>query len=1071
MSGLTKALVDIRAHLENQDFTGLLIDQLGWDNPGFKQKIKVSVEESNSSFEVTPVASKKGMTIFHCPTFPTRKEMAEIDREVSRRSLERMIIFTEEGSQIWRWPEPRKAGGTRFVNHEFVNGNPSESLVQRLAAIAFTFEEEKNLNILRVLERVRAAFNSEEVTNKFYKEFEDNQKALAEEIKGIQTEDDRSWYSSLLLNRLMFIYFMQRKGFLNDDPHYLRSSLISVRDLKGKNKFYFFYKDFLLPLFHDGLGSENPVDVDPEMVRIIGDVPYVNGGIFAQHELERNNKITIPDEAFERIFTFFDRYRWHLDERESAEPGEINPDVLGYIFEKYVNQKQQGAYYTKEDVTGYMSVNTILPVVIDRVSLLVGDTPWAFISDQPFRYISESMRFGLEQEIPAEISSLPLAEYGALDELSDPSVGLPGERWRETRDRLEYVETIAGRIRSGAISSTTEAIDLNLDLTTLFVDWVASFTDADHIAYAWQTLIGLNVLDPTCGSGAFLFAAMDVLEELYEVVIRRASEILANGEDTKNGDLKRITDDMTRHPSPKYFLLKTIVLENIYGVDIMAEAIEIARLRLFLSLVARLQHRSEIEPLPDLDMNIKVGNILVGCSSFEDAELKFASNLLAISALDELKPKAAKLVSTYNKFVEVQRVTTSGSKLASAKKALVDLSSEIREELDELYASENQVPKKEFEKWKKSHIPFHWFVEFPEAITAGGFDAVIGNPPYINRTKITQYTFSGFKSTMSNDIFAPCMERAVSITKRDGAFSMIVPIAFQFSKDYEIIRKVIANTTPTRWISTYSRNPASLFDASVGVRSTIVISSHSSGDRLSTSQLRRWQEDGRKHLFGTTRYSVVSEKESKSPWPRTGTLELAELYERITKSGQNLGLSTVRSGEGLGFKQTALYYLSVFVKEPPCWTMSGKRVPQTKVGRISFRTSDERDIAFVMLAGRLGVWWWGATGDDFDVTTGLLESFPVSIKQVGSIKKDLLKLSRDLMKEQLKHPLVTKYAGKEMGNYDMSRCRHITDVSDQLILDELGLIELWPHVLLADAGLAKVTGERPGTRRKWPFPL
>lgn len=1071
MSGLTKAMVEIRSYLESQDFSGLLIEQLGWDNPGFRNSIKVKIEETETTFEVTPIASKKGMTIFHCPAFPTRKEMAEIDREVSRRSLERMIIFTQEGSQIWRWPEPRKAGGTRFVNHEFVNGNPSESLVQRLAAIAFSFEEEKSLNILKVLEKVRASFNSEEVTNKFYKEFEDNQKTLAEEIKGIKTADDRSWYSSLLLNRLMFIYFMQRKGFLNDDPHYLRSSLMKVRNLKGKNKFYLFYKDFLLPLFHDGLGSENPVEVDPEMAQIIGDVPYVNGGIFAEHELEKNNKITIPDEAFERIFTFFDRFRWHLDERESAEPGEINPDVLGYIFEKYVNQKQQGAYYTKEDVTGYMSVNTILPVVIDRVSKLVGSTPWAFISDQPFRYISESMRFGLEEGIPDEISSLPLSGYGALDELADLSVGLPGERWRETQDRLEYVETIAGRIRSGSITSTTEAIDLNLDLTTLFVDWVASFTEAEHIANVWKTLIELNVLDPTCGSGAFLFAAMDVLEELYEVVIRRASEILGSGEDTKNSDLKRIVDDMTRHPSPKYFLLKTIVLENIYGVDIMAEAIEIARLRLFLSLVARLQHRSEIEPLPDLDMNIKVGNILVGCSTFEDAEQKFAENLLAVSALDALKPKAAKLVAVYNKFVEVQRVTTSGSKLASAKKALVDSSVEIREELDELYASENRVAKKDFEKWKKSHIPFHWFVEFPEAITAGGFDAVIGNPPYINRTKVTQYSFSGFQSTMSNDIFAPCMERAVSIVKKDGAFSMIVPIAFQFSKDYEVIRNVIANKTPTRWVSTYSRNPASLFDASVGVRSTIVLSGHSNGERLSTGMLRRWQEEGRKHLFATTRYSVVSEKDFKLAWPRTGTLPVSEFYEKLTNMSQNLGFSTVRSGEGLGFKQTALYYLSVFVEDPPCWTMTGKRIPQTKIGRIHFRTSDERDIAFVMLAGRIGVWWWGATGDDFDVTTGLLESFPISVKLVGGIRKDLLKLSRDLKKEQMKHPLVTKYAGKEMGNYDMSRCRHITDISDQLILNELGLSEFWPHVLLADAGLAKVTGERPGTRRKWPFPL
>ncbi len=1071
MSGLTESMARIRELLEKQNFTELLIEELGWDNPTSKQKIKIKMEDEELVFEVTPVATKKGMTIFHCPSFPTRKEMAQIDREISRRALERMIIFTESGSQMWRWPEPRKAGGTRYVNHEFSNGNPSESLVQRLAAIAFSFDEEKNLNILKVLERVRASFNSDEVTNKFYREFEDNQKTLADEIKGIKTPEDRSWYSSLLLNRLMFIYFMQRKGFLNDDPHYLRSSLIAVRDLKGRNKFYHFYKDFLLPLFHDGLGSENPVEVDPDMARIIGDVPYVNGGIFAMHELEKNNKITVPDDAFERIFTFFDRYRWHLDERESAEPGEINPDVLGYIFEKYVNQKQQGAYYTKEDVTGYMSVNTILPIVIDRVSKLVGGSPWNYISDQPLRYIPESMRYGLDQEIPAEILSLPLEEYGKLDELADLSIGLPGERWRETLDRLKFVEEVAGRIRSGTVTSSAEAIDLNLDLTTLLVDWVASFSDANHIGHVWKTLITLNVLDPTCGSGAFLFAAMDVLEEIYEVTIRRASEILDEGEDTSGGILRRIVDDMTRHPSPKYFLLKTIVLENIYGVDIMAEAIEIARLRLFLSLVSRLQHRSEIEPLPDLDMNIKVGNILVGCSTYENAEETFSGNLLAVAALDSLKSKAKKLVDVYNKFVEVQRISTSGSQLRTAKANLVSVSNEIREELDGLYASETGVAKKELEKWKATHIPFHWFVEFPEALTAGGFDAVIGNPPYINRNKVTQYSFSGFKSGLSNDIFAPCMERAVSIVSSDGAFSMIVPIAFQFSMDYEIIRDVIATKTPSRWVSTFSRNPASLFDASVGVRSTIVVSHHSPDYRLASSSLRRWQEDGRQHLFATTRYALVEEQSIRLPWPRTGTSALAELYEELTRSKNNLGQSTVRNGESLGFKQTALYYMSVFVDDPPSWTMAGERIPQTKIGKISFRTEQERDVAFIMLAGRLGVWWWGATGDDFDVTTGLLESFPISISQLKSNQAELLKLSRQLRKEQLKHPLVTKYAGKEMGNYDMSKCRHITDMSDMIILESLGLSQYWPEVLLADAGLAKVTGERPGTRRSWPFPL
>ena len=1069
MSGLTESMMRIRSLLEKQEFTELLIEELGWDNPVSKQNIKIKMEDDERVFEVTPVAAKKGMTIFHCPSFPTRKEMAQIDREISRRALERMIIFTESGSQIWRWPEPRKAGGTRYVNHEFSNGNPSESLVQRLAAIAFSFDEEKNLNILKVLERVRASFNSDEVTNKFYKEFEDNQKTLADEVKGIKTPEDRSWYSSLLLNRLMFIYFMQRKGFLNDDPHYLRSSLIAVRDLKGRNKFYHFYRDFLLPLFHDGLGSENPVEVDPEMARIIGDVPYVNGGIFAMHELEKNNKITVPDDAFERIFTFFDRYRWHLDERESAEPGEINPDVLGYIFEKYVNQKQQGAYYTKEDVTGYMSVNTILPIVIDRVSKLIGESPWNFISDQPLRYIPESMRFGLGEEIPAEILALPLSEYGKLDELANLSIGLPGERWRETLDRLNFVEEVAGRIRSGTVASSAEAIDLNLDLTTLLVDWIASFSDAEHIGHVWKTLITMNVLDPTCGSGAFLFAAMDVLEEIYEVTIRRASEILEEGADSSDGILQRIVDDMTRHPSPKYFLLKTIVLENIYGVDIMAEAIEIARLRLFLSLVARLQHRSEIEPLPDLDMNIKVGNILVGCSTYENAEETFSGNLLAGAALDSLKPKADKLVDVYNKFVEVQRMSTSGSELQRAKSNLVNLSNEIRDELDELYASETGVAKKDIEKWKTSHLPFHWFVEFPEALTTGGFDAVIGNPPYIARTKIKQYSFSGFVTDKSPDIFAPCMERAGSLVCDDGAFAMIVPIGFQFSSDYVDARNTISEMFPRLLVSTYTQRPSSLFEAEI--RPIICIGLKGSEFQISTSVTNRWQSEFRNHLFACLRFSELKTLPANKSWPRFGDPAIVELYEKLSGLSGMLGETISRNGPSLGYKKVARYFLSVFIEEPPSWSSSGDRIYPDAFGHLNFKDELSRDLAFCLLSGRLAFWWWACTGDDFNVTTTGLKTFPISTNQILGKRTELGKLSRKLSKALMAHPLVTKNANNYMGNYDVRQCRNITDEVDQIVLQELGLAKYWSSILLADAHLQKAKGETGDERRDWPFPL
>ena len=87
------------------------------------------------------------------------------------------------------------------------------------------------------------------------------------------------------------------------------------------------------------------------------------------------------------------------------------------------------------------------------------------------------------------------------------------------------------------------------------------------------------------------------------------------------------------------------------------------------------------------------------------------------------------------------------------------------------------------------------------------------------------------------------------------------------------------------------------------------------------------------------------------------------------------------------------------------------------------------------------------------------------INQINFVK------AKKLEKEQAKNPLVTKYNQNWMGNYDMSRCRSVTDESDKLILEEFGLLDYWPEILYADQTLAKVTGERPGTLRKWPFPL
>jgi len=1058
----------IENYLAKADLGNLFVSELGWDNPPDHRKLTIKLAE-DQNFEIYPVAYKRGIYVYTCNSLPNKYSMEAIDLEISKRSLERLVIYVNNDQQIWRWPEPRKSGGVHYVNHFFQKNGNNSDLLQRLSGIRFELSEESSLSLLSVRERVRNSFSAEEVTNRFYQEFQANHEALVESIKGIDVEDFVGWYASLLLNRLMFIYFLQKKGFLNDDFDYLRNSLTKVRQLKGSNKFYQFYRDFLLVLFHDGLGSDEAKLLNPEIATILGEIPYINGGIFAKHVLEETYKIEVPDVVFEQIFDFFDHYKWHLDTRSSAEPGTINPDILGYIFEKYVNQKEQGAFYTKEDVTGFMTTNTILPVFLDSISEFA-KINFDLVRNNPPRYIPEGLRFGCELDLPVEIAAADVSEVGLLDDIASKDLGLPGERWREVLERRAKVLWLEKHLSSYQNLNVDELITSSVDLLTFTLDNLDEIEDPIVLTQIWNCLINVRVIDPTCGSGAFLFAALHLLSAIYAKLVE-----LLNKASEKSPSSKLIVapilEQISKHPNQDYFLWKTIVLENLYGVDLMVEATEIARLRLFLALASKLERKEDIEPLPDLDMNIKVGNLLVGSASLADAEAKMLGDIILASKFENLKKVALDLGKSYDSFVQAQKTGISHKEFEKIKKTHEVATANARNEFDRMFfESDGFYASQDFDDWRKSHTPFHWFIEFPEAMAAGGFDAVIGNPPYIAKRKIEDYTYSGFETDNCPDIYAPCMERSASIISPRGAFSMIVPISFQFSDDFSKAREIMANYLPARWVSTYSRNPASLFDAAVGVRSTILVSRKSTSS-LAVTGLRRWYSDFRPYLFETTSYTRANLATFDEPWPRLASHRLAELLISLQTLKMKLLHSSRRTSFGIGFKKIALYYVVTYLTEPPSWNLEGTQIPQTATGELTFDSEESRQLAFLITAGRLGVLWWGQFGDDFNLTGGLLYDIPIDPKKIVKNRKKLLSLAKKLEKEQAKNPLVTKYNKNWMGNYDMSRCRNVTDESDKLILDEFGLLEYWPDVLFADQTLAKVTGERPGTLRKWPFPL
>ena len=179
------------------------------------------------------------------------------------------MIYTDatRTKQVWKPVEYR--------GHEFYPRPPvGDSLIEKLQSIQIPLDEEESLDLLGAVHKLRDAFDRDKITKRFYDLFQKEHKAFLAFIEGIREQGDREWYASLMLNRLMFVYFIQKKGFLDRDTDYLRNRLHAVQPAKARDKFHTFYRYFLLALFHQGFSKQpDQRELDADLKNLLGDVP------------------------------------------------------------------------------------------------------------------------------------------------------------------------------------------------------------------------------------------------------------------------------------------------------------------------------------------------------------------------------------------------------------------------------------------------------------------------------------------------------------------------------------------------------------------------------------------------------------------------------------------------------------------------------------------------------------------------------------------------------------------------------------------------------------------------------
>ncbi|MFC1531510.1 Eco57I restriction-modification methylase domain-containing protein [Gemmatimonadota bacterium] len=990
------------------DLRTLFVDALGWD----RHTATLEVPLAGDTHNLLALAQKRGMVAWHCrqphgELLPDYAQRRKIERHVAKSAHEHLIVFTDATNeiQIWQWVKREQGKPAACREHTFHRSQPGDALLQKLGPIAFTLEQEDGLSLSDVTRGAQAGFDVERVTKRFYDQFQKEHAAFLKDIAGIAEITDCEWYASLILNRLMFIYFIQRKGFLDGDRDYLRNRLDRTRKEHGKDKFYSFYRHFLLRLFHEGLGGKART---PELEGLVGNIPYLNGGLFDVHELEKADRygttIQIPDSAFERVFDYFDQYQWHLDERPLRSDNEINPDVLGYIFEKYINQKQMGAYYTKEDITEYISKNTVLPFLFEsaRAQCKVafenakGLTVWDLLKDDPDRYVYSAVSHGAGESFPANIAAgiNPPSLHKAVSDgpIKTPELrrgwnksapathALPTETWREVIARRRRCEALKTKLAAGEVRDINDLITLNLDIRQFAQDAIENCEGPDLLRAFWNVIEKITILDPTCGSGAFLFAALNILEPLYEACLDRMEafvEDLARSEEKhrqeKYSDFWEVLDSVAAHPNRRYFIFKSIILNNLFGVDIMEEAVEICKLRLFLKLAAQVEpdaarENMGIEPLPDIDFNIRAGNTLVGYATLDAVKQVVGSKLDFDNAAEKIAVRAADLQHAFDAF-RARQVGGDGAVPAEAKLELRRRLKALDDELDHYLAGEygvNPNARQEYASWLKSHQPFHWCVEFYGIVKSGGFDVIIGNPPYVEVRNVTTYSVKGYATTDCGDLYNLCLERSIELARQNGTLGFIVPLSAFSVGRFKSFQQFYYANSEALWVSHWSgdAHPAKLFEG-VNKRLQIVLTRRRTAARcrVFTSKYLKWYSEERATLFASRLfYSDLQSGENLQFFDAAITKIQADIARNVLRKihAQPLTIELLTSKTGryrLYYTRKVSFFLQFLDFVPGKWDSEGRKTEPSELKALQFSAQRDRDIALSCLSSSLFYWF------------------------------------------------------------------------------------------------------------------
>ena len=664
--------------------------------------------------------------VYHLPGFPNWRFTY----------VSELAGYNPEGDFVKIKTEPKR------YTYVLGEGESTRTAAERFTAIA-------NKGSKATLDDVKEAFSVEKLSKAFFDEYKKHygifcdfmvskpnirQTIFNGDEKGIRD------FNKKFLGRIVFLYFIQKKGWLgvplkedwgNGDFNFLTKQYENFRNKD------LFYKDFLSILFFETLNTKRKEDIfnfdnaqfilkNTSLVKI----PFLSGGLFDEDD-KKQRGIIFPANLIKSLFDFFNQYNFTIyEDSPNDHTVAVDPEMLGHIFENLLeDNKDKGAFYTPKEIVHYMCQESLI------------------------EYLCTSLE--IEDENKEKEAITLLLKKKELDPILKPE-----------------------------IKNLNKALD------------------------------SVKICDPAIGSGAF---PMGLLHEIFTA--KQTLHTFEHG-NTKTFDASAVK--------------LNIIQNSIYGVDIEKGAVDIARLRFWLSLIV---DEEKPQALPNLDYKIIVGNSLVSKLRDDIIDIDWTLNETShgLFGADLAKQKGELLKKISKEQKEFFKPNSDKKKLAAdIRNSKIDLLITQLELIVKTQGIEtkptgtNRALVKQTEiylqtiSWKNSikdlqklknkpELPLHffdWKLDFPEVMneqvtTNVGFDIVIANPPYVSiRTKSFDKSFKEyFKSKYSlavgqYDLYVLFIEKTYYLLNEKGVLSYIIPKRMLSNESFEEARKFILNNIP-----------------------------------------------------------------------------------------------------------------------------------------------------------------------------------------------------------------------------------------------------------------------------------